>query len=223
MDSGHLLRQDLLEKLASGQWLPGQRLPTERELSEQYGLSRTTVRRVLAKLKEKGLITQTVGSGTYVSERAAVEAVSEDEERPASQTSPAELMEARLMLEPALVEMVIRNATPLDFQRMEECCAHAEAAGSMEEFEYWDGKLHEVIADAAHNNFVRGVFRLMNEVRSQDVWGRLKQRSLTPQRREAYQQEHRRLVAALRDRDADLARQQTLEHLLHVRSNLLGY
>lgn len=221
MDSGHLLRQDLLDKLASGQWLPGQRLPTERELSEQYGLSRTTVRRVLAKLKERGLITQTVGSGTYVSEQAAARA--QQEESPARSTSPAELMEARLMLEPAIMDMVIVNATSVDFQRMDDCCAQAEAAASMEEFEYWDGKLHEVIADAAHNSFVGSVFRLMNEVRSQDVWGRLKQRSLTPERRGEYQREHRRMVAALRDRDAEQARQQTLEHLLHVRRNLLGY
>lgn len=220
MDSGHLLRQDLLDKLRTGQWAAGHRLPTERELSERYRLSRTTVRRVLAGLKEKGLITQTVGSGTYVSDGGAAGGL--DGGGHARLASPAELMEARLMLEPALVEMVIRNATPADFDRMEECCERAEAASSLAEFEHWDGQLHEAIAEAAHNNFVRSISRLMSEVRSQDVWGRLKQRSLTPQRRGEYQQEHRRLVAALKDRDAPLARELTQAHLLHVRHNLLG-
>jgi DNA-binding FadR family transcriptional regulator len=221
MDSGHLLRQDLLDKLRTGLWAAGHRLPTERELSERYRLSRTTVRRVLAGLKEKGWITQTVGSGTYVSERSAAEPL--DDVISARLASPAELMEARLMLEPALVEMVIRNATSADFDRMEDCCERAEAAASLAEFEHWDGQLHEAIAEAAHNNFVRSISRLMSEVRSQDVWGRLKQRSLTEERREEYQQEHRRLVAALKDRDAPLARELTQAHLLHVRQNLLGY
>ncbi|UZD55982.1 FadR/GntR family transcriptional regulator [Caldimonas aquatica] len=222
MDTGHKLRQDLLHHLASGLWRPGQRLPTERELSERYQVSRTTVRRVLASLKERGLITQTVGSGTYVRGPGAGAADSSDAGTAAT-TSPAELMEARLALEPAIVEMVIRHATPADFQRMEECCACAEAAATMEEFEVWDAKLHETIAQATRNNFLREVFDLMNEVRSQDVWGQLKRRSLTAERRAAYQAEHRRLVAALKDRDAALARQLTLEHLLHVRRNLLGY
>lgn len=222
MDAGHKLRQDLLHHLASGLWRPGQRLPTERELSERYQVSRTTVRRVLASLKERGLITQTVGSGTYVRGQGAGARDSSDAATAAT-ASPAELMEARLALEPAIVEMVIRHATPADFQRMEECCECAEAAATMEEFELWDAKLHETIAQATRNNFLREVFDLMNEVRSQDVWGQLKRRSLTPERRAAYQAEHRRLVAALKDRDAALARQLTLEHLLHVRRNLLGY
>lgn len=220
MDSGHQLRQELLDKLASGVWGAGYRLPTERELSERYQLSRTTVRRVLSQLKERGLITQTVGSGTYVSDQAQVR-VPEDIAA-ARLTSPAELMEARLMLEPAMMDMVVRNATTADFERMEDCCAKAEAAGSLPEFEHWDGQLHEAIADAAHNNFVNSISRLMSEARSLDTWGRLKRRSLTQERRLAYQEEHRRLVEALKDRDAPLARERALTHLRHVRDNLLG-
>ena len=61
------LREAILENLKSRAWRAGHRLPTERELCGQFGLSRTTVRRVLGELKTRGLITQTVGSGTYVS------------------------------------------------------------------------------------------------------------------------------------------------------------
>src|ERR1700757_2746565 len=66
--SGLTLREAILENLKSRAWRAGHRLPTERELSGQFGLSRSTVRRVLADLKGRGLITQTVGSGTYVSD-----------------------------------------------------------------------------------------------------------------------------------------------------------
>jgi DNA-binding FadR family transcriptional regulator len=106
---------------------------------------------------------------------------------------------------------------------MDECNAKAEAAATLEDFEHWDGALHEAIADAAHNSFVASVFRLINQVRAQGEWGVLKRRSATPERRLEYQQEHRALVVALKERDASGARALCLAHLVHVRTNMLGY
>jgi DNA-binding FadR family transcriptional regulator len=223
MDAAASLREAILENLRARTWRAGHRIPTERALSDQFGLSRSAVRRVLLDFKRKRLITQTVGSGTYVAERVH-EALSDLAPGSAVQAvSPAELMSARLVLEPALVEMAIGNATQADFERMDECNRCAEAATTLEDFEHWDAALHEAIAGAAHNSFIAGIFRLMNEVRSQAEWGVLKRRSATPERRLEYQQEHRALVAALKQRDAVLARQLCLAHLQHVRVNLLGY
>jgi len=217
------LREAILENLKSRAWRAGHRLPTERELCGQFGLSRTTVRRVLGDLKTRGLITQTVGSGTYVSPDVgrALADISSGESPLA--TSPAELMSARLVLEPAIIAMVIGNATAADFERMDQCCDKGEAAATIEEFELWDGKLHEAIADAAHNSFISNVFQRMNEVRAQSEWGMLKRRSATPERRLEYQREHRDLVAALKDRDGARAAELCLGHLVHVRRNLLGF
>jgi DNA-binding FadR family transcriptional regulator len=223
MDTTAPLREALIEQLRSRAWRPGQKLPTERDLSEHFGLSRSTVRRVLQDLKRLRLITQTVGSGTYVAERAHEVLVEMQRRDTAGATSPAELMAARLVLEPAIVELVIGNATAADFARLDECNQRAEAASTVEEFEHWDGALHEAIADAAHNRFIASVFRLMNEVRAQGEWGVLKRRSATPERRLEYQQEHRALVAALKERDAVRARALSQAHLVHVRTNMLGY
>jgi DNA-binding FadR family transcriptional regulator len=217
------LREAILENLKSRTWRAGHRLPTERELCGQFGLSRSTVRRVLADLKGRGLITQMVGSGTYVSEEVAQALAELSQGESPLATSPAELMSARLVLEPAIIAMVVGNATAADFARMEECCARGEAAASLEEFELWDGRLHEAIAAAAHNSFISTVFQRMNEVRVQGEWGMLKRRSATPERRLDYQREHRELVAALKDRDGMRAVQLCLDHLAHVRRNLLGY
>lgn len=223
MDNAEALRQAILDNLKSRQWRAGQRLPTERHLSAQYGLSRSTVHRVLTDLKRRRLITQTVGSGTYVADQVQQALAELAPGGPAQLTSPAELMSARLVLEPAIVEMVIGNATAADFRRMDECNARAEQATTLEDFEHWDAMLHEAIADAAHNGFVSAVFRLMNEVRAQGEWGVLKRRSATPERRLEYEQEHRALVAALKDRDATRARALCQAHLMHVRTNMLGY
>ena len=223
MDSAVALREAILENLRSRQWRAGHRIPTERELSGQFGLSRSAVRRVLADMKDKRLIVQTVGSGTYVSDEvneALAAAASSVGQLP---TSPAELMSARAVLEPAIVAMVVGNATSLDFARMNECCDKGEAAKTLEQFEHWDAQLHEAIADAAHNSFISKVFRLMNQVREQGEWGALKRRSATPERRREYQREHRALVAALQDRDGARATALCLAHLDHVRRNLLGF
>ncbi|MCU0931509.1 MAG: FCD domain-containing protein [Serpentinimonas sp.] len=218
MSASTHLRQELLRQLETGQWRAGGgRLPTERELAERYGVSRTTVRKVLAELKAQGLIRQTVGSGTYLA--GAAQGI----QHPAHTVSPAELMEARLALEPAVMDLAVRNATSADFERMETCCRNAEAAQTLEEFEHWDGALHEAIAAAAHNSFISRVFGLIQQVREQGDWGLLKKRSVTPERRLLYQAEHRQLVEALRERDLERARAVTLEHLLHVRHNLLGH
>lgn len=229
MNTPEGLEASLMERLRSQQWRAGQRLPTERELSASSGLGRASVRRVLARLKERGLISQTVGSGTYVTADAARVLAQEKaqaepaEALPAASTSPAELMGARMVLEPAIVEMVVLHATGDDFERMLECCDRAEAATTLEAFEHWDGMLHEVIAQAAHNGVVLSVFRLMTQARNQAEWGQLKRRSVTPERRLEYQREHRALVEALVERDAARARELCLAHLAHVRQNMMGY
>ncbi|WP_151446637.1 FadR/GntR family transcriptional regulator [Lacisediminimonas profundi] len=222
-DSATGLRQALLDKLRAGIWKSGDRLPPERELGETYGIGRTLVRRVLSELKEKGLITQTVGSGTYVSPDAAARLQSADGGMPTMHTSPAELMEVRVLLEPVMIDLVIRHGTTADFVHMEDCCARGESAQTLEEFEHWDGALHQAIADATHNNFVRSLFQMMNTVREQGDWGMLKKKSVTPERRQLYQREHRDLVAALKERDIDRARSLLTGHLLQVRRNMLGY
>jgi DNA-binding FadR family transcriptional regulator len=223
-DTAFQLKELLLADLRNGRWRPGERLPAERQMMESFKVGRSTVRRVLTQMKNMGLINQVVGSGTYVSadafERLPAQAMPAASFLPSQATSPAELMEARMVFEPALVELIIRNANSTDFEAMESCLRNAENAPGFEQFEYWDGALHRALAAATHNTFVLTVFNLMNEVRERAEWGQLKKKSLTAERRQAYQRQHRALVSALRERDAVLARKAIVEHLTHVRHNL---
>lgn len=221
-DPAFMLKEALMSRLRKRQWKAGEQLPPERQLGEYYGVSRSTVRRVLQDLKQMGLINQTVGSGTFVSQDFWERLPSQEAGSPIN-ISPAELMEARLIFEPALIDLVVRNGTANDFTEMEECCRQAEAASTLEQFEYWDGALHKRIADASRNNFLIRVFELMNEVRECAEWGILKKKSVSPERRNIYQEEHRALVNALKMRDADAAKQVLLHHLVNVRRNMLNY
>jgi DNA-binding FadR family transcriptional regulator len=215
----------LHDEIASGRMRDGIKLPAERQLSEQFGASRGAVRRVLQDLKDRGLITQTVGSGTFVLPGAAKALPAPEiaiDERSETQTSPAELMEARLLIEPLMPRLIARNATSSDFARMLECIDRSEAAQTVEEFEHWDGELHRTFALATHNSFFLKVLELTNRIREQGEWGRLKRHSLTPERRKEYEAQHRAIVEALRDRDAEQAGQVLTGHLHQIQHNLFG-
>lgn len=215
-DSAQRIRDTLLD----GSLAPGTRLPTERELVRRFGIPRNAVRRTLAQLEAEGSITRHVGRGTFVAGAAAADAIPASS---AAHTSPAELMEARLRIEPALAELIVTNATSADFERMEACLERAEKAATLDEFELWDAALHEALAEATHNRFVTRVLDMVTAVRQQSEWGKLKDRIVTPERRIRYQHEHREIVRALKARDAERARAAIVAHLQHARRNLFGY
>ncbi|MCD0502811.1 FadR/GntR family transcriptional regulator [Bordetella petrii] len=215
------LARFLIDSMSSGDLRPGMRLPPERALSARFGASRGSVRRVLADLRERGLIVQAVGSGTFVAPGAHVLAPA-GPSRPALHTSPAELMQARLLIEPLMPALIARNATAADFARMSVCLERSEAATSIEDFEHWDGELHQAFAIATHNSFFLQILELANRVREQGEWGRLKRNSLTAERRAQYEAQHRAIVAALKDRDAAQARTLLHAHLEQIQQNLFG-
>ena len=136
--------------------------------------------------------------------------------------SPAEVMELRLLLEPRVGELAASRASTADLQRIDECMRSSEVAPDVINFEHWDAMLHAAIVTAAHNELVSTLYEAINEVRNQPEWVRLKQRSVTPDRRALYQEQHQRIVAALYDRDPrEVAREMSL-HLLTIQGNMLA-
>ncbi len=212
-DRSFALRLALLDDLRLARWQPGERLPTERQLSADYQVGRAAVRRVLAEIKQMGLITQIVGSGTYAAQRVP--------QPPGGPLlSPAMLMEARLVLEPALVPLLVRNATTDDLAALEACCQAADAAQSLAAFEQADDEFHLLLARAAHNSFLSEMAEQMSQARNSAEWGGLKRRSATAERRLLYARQHRALLGFLRDRDAKAAREALVGHLSDVARNM---
>ncbi len=208
-----------------GLWLPGEKLPTERELVERFGLARNTVRKGLDQLEAVGKIVRHVGRGTFVAERGlkGVTAVPPDTlQEKIRRASPIEIMDVRLMVEPQAAELAAASATARDFAAMEECVRRGEEASSVPEFEEWDGRLHQRIIDAAHNTLLSDLYGAVNSLRNSTAWGTLKSRSLTPELRSLYVRQHRDIVDALRSRDPDLARDRLRAHLLAVKASFGG-
>lgn len=136
--------------------------------------------------------------------------------------SPSEIMEVRLMLEPHTAHLAALRASAADLERMAECLDQALRAEGIAEFEFWDGALHEAIVKSVRNDLLSGIYEAINGIRNQPEWRKLKERTVGPEQRAAYQLEHAALVNALRERDADRASQLMRAHLLSVRRNLLS-
>jgi len=214
------IRDFVLAGSADGSLLPGAKLPTEREFSKRFRLPRNAVRRGLAQLEAEGYLTREVGRGTFLTGPPPTDAPSNADSM--LNISPAEVMEARLRIEPAIAELIVTHATTADFARMETCLEKAEHATSFDEFELWDAALHQAMANASHNRFMVRLLEIVTAVRQQSEWGKLKDRIVTAERRLIYQQEHRAIVTALRDRDDARAKNAIVAHLQHARRNLFG-
>jgi len=221
-EAARRIREFIMDAATEGTLEPGARLPTERELAKRFAIPRNAVRKTLTQLEAEGSITRHVGRGTFLA-GAAAPAPEQFHPESCSNTSPAELMDARLRIEPALAELIVTHATPSDFERMEMCLDKAERAATLDEFELWDAALHQALATATHNRFVIRVLELVAAVRKQAAWGKLKDRIVTPARRLEYQREHREIVRALKARDAERARDCIVTHLQHARRNLFDY
>ena len=131
-------------------------------------------------------------------------------------------MTIRRLLEPQAMPLVAIWATARDFGEMERCLAGGDAAASFEEFETWDLALHRCIIGAAHSPLLAALYGLVESARHGQVWGDLKRRSTSSQRRQLYQEDHRAIVAALRARDSDAAVEAMRVHLTRVAEHLLG-
>ncbi|WP_028932383.1 FadR/GntR family transcriptional regulator [Pseudonocardia spinosispora] len=196
---------------------PGSKLPTERDLVERLSAPRSAIRRALDALEAEGLVVREVGRGTF-----RTEVITGPSDGAPSDTSPAEIMQVRLALEPSVAAIAARVATQADLERIQQCLVAGGKTDDFEGFEAWDARLHRAIAGAAHNGLLLNLFDVMNTARALPVWGSLKRRTSTPERRRCYHAEHTDIVEALGDRDPDGARAAMLTHLRNVSDNLLG-
>ena len=234
---------------------PGSRLPTERRLAADLGVTRSGIRLALAALEADGLISREVGRGTFLRDAAAGalaaarrgepaaprgeagpgdgglggngqgggSGAASPRDRPAAPDfAPADVMTVRRLIEPQALPLVVLWATARDFAEMERCIAGGDQAASYEEFETWDLALHRCIIAAAHSPLLVALYGVVESARHGQVWGDLKRRSATRQRRDLYQEDHQAIVTALRSRDADVAVAAMRTHLARVAGHLLG-
>ena len=204
--------------ILGGRYAHGERLPAERELTEHFGVARGTVREALRRLEEMGLVTRRMGSGTFVNHRAGP-----NEDDIAELTSPIELIDVRLAIEPDIARMAVINATARDLERLEAALVECEAAdGDREAFSQGDERFHRALAEATRNPLMIWLYGKINDVRGHTQWNEMKAKILTRGRIDEYNLQHRKLFETIRGRDMDAAVRTIEYHLAEAREDLLG-
>jgi GntR family transcriptional repressor for pyruvate dehydrogenase complex len=200
--------------ISEGSLAPGHRLPSERELAEMFGVSRSSLRQALKVLEIMGVISQRVGDGTYLN-TAAPSILAEPMEFLIllDGLSFHELMEARLIVEPELAARAAARATPEDVAELRE--ALAEMEDNQEDharFTEYDLLFHKTIFRVAGNR----VCTLMFTVVHQSLERLIQMTSKLVEPNHTLQL-HRRIFVAIRRHDADEARRRMTEHLEDAR------
>lgn len=201
-----------------GRLAEGDRLPSERMLSTELCCSRSTIRAALLGLEEAGLIWRHVGQGTFVGARPAAEPV----RSPAlfEQTSPAELMAARRIIEPAVAAAAACHATPVDIARLRALARATPQAADWRAYEAADEAFHRAIAAATGSRLIIAIVRLLSSVRARTRWRRQHGRAFRAAQQREYSRAqgalHMVLVESLEDGDAHRAAAIMADHMEQI-------
>lgn len=202
----------LLSRVRSGEWPVGARLPSERDLSAEYRVSRVAVREALQVLQLSGHIETRLGDGSFVAEPRATASTADDAGLLAGM-SIAETLEAREGAELASALMAIRRATRSDCLKLQAVVAEME-----EHLEQNDHKayllstldLHLLVARASRNAYLIRVVTELTDRHRNDQW--LLHDQYTPDVAAFSFEVHRDLVEAIVNRDPVAAFEATTRH-----------
>jgi DNA-binding FadR family transcriptional regulator len=196
-----------------------QRLPPERALAARIGIGRRALRRALEVLEAEGRIWRHQGKGTFLGPRP-VRPQMELEEL-SSRTNPLEVMEVRLEIEPALARLAALRASNGDVERLLRLADKTALSSDADGRELWDGALHRAIAETAGNSLLLAIFDMVDRIRQDATWRRLRERARSENVQPIYVDQHRRIIAAIAQRDAHAAEHAMRQHLTLVRDGLL--
>lgn len=207
----------LEQAIEVGRYKPGGRLPSERELSDQFGVSRPVVREAIIVLELRGLVQRRHGAGVYVAAKTPVKLSGADDA-----DGPFEVTEARRLLEGEVAALAATAASDQQIAEMEAIIARiGDMRTDQATREQADRAFHTALARATNNDVLVGLVESLWDKRYQSplcvyFFSRAREAGIQPP-----VDEHRLVLDALKARDPDAARQAMRDHLARVTQNLL--
>lgn len=206
--------------IETGTLTNGDQLPPERELSDSYSASRSTIRKALNILEEDGLVSRKVGSGTFINYSGTTEI---DVENVVDQISPIQLIEARIGFERQMLRLAVVHATARNIERMEIILDLLEASeNDRESFTQQDSDFHLTLAKASGNPLIVQLYNQINEIRTHSQWRNAREIVLRPEKIRAYNVFHRDILIGLKNRSIARSIEALNAHMELAQADLMG-
>ncbi|MBY9079101.1 FadR family transcriptional regulator [Paenibacillus sp. HN-1] len=205
------------QKIQSGEWAPGDRLPTLQQLAADFSVSVTTVREALRILESQGNVSIEHGRGMYVRNDPLLLDNPAAALKELEDISLVDLLEARLLIEPELAALAAQRADETQVRRLRELAERM--VRQMEEggpFFETDLAFHQLIAESASNPVLA---RMLNSILPLLAEGR-KQTNTLPHMRTKASNYHILIAIAIEEHDNGTARQLMDSHIRSMLTSL---
>lgn len=208
-----------------GELTPGDRLPSERELCELYGVSRSVVREALSQLKSDRIIETRRGSGAYVLERDQRQSFRMQEVAIDERESLSLMMELIVTVEVAATRLAAMRRTPEDLKMIRRALIGMEYEIANDRLgDDQDFAFHQAIVEATHNpHFIALSSHLEQVARKVIRQARTNTRHQHIELIEAVQEEHQAIFDAIKTSDPDAAARAAENHLHNAAQRLDMY
>lgn len=214
---GEKAADELIRLIREKGYPPGQKLPTEYELSEFLNVSRNTVREALRVLVSRNIVIIRQGSGTFVSAKNGVAddplgfSLVEDQKK-----LVRDLLQVRCIIEPQIAALAAENAQASDLELLRRICAEVEACiEQRKDFSQKDQEFHIQIAKCSHNIVMSNLIPVISEGVS------LFSSTVSQQEYVQTVKSHREILQAIQSRHPVQAQQTMLFHLLYNQNRFL--
>ena len=209
--------QRIARRIQDGLYPPGTRLPGERELADQFGVSRVTVRQALIFLQALGKIEMRAGSGSHVLDATTsyVEGFPE--------ASALELTEARSLFESEVAALAAPNISDESLERLEQLITEmsSEDEGNPDAGEIADREFHLTIAEASGNSVLNYIVKELWRLRMELPQVKRVYDSVCSEDATVRGEEHREIYEALCNRDPSQARLAMRKHFTRLLTSML--
>jgi len=211
----------LFARIKAGSYPVDTRLPSERTLASELGVSRNTVREALDVLETQNVIQRRAGSGSFVKFRSSPDPKSAYSSL-AQETSPLDHLVVRGILEPEMVRLAVINMNPRQIEELDQLLAQIELVRTdVADFIEAEENIYRKIAEGTGNPLLFSCYELTIEACRQTYRTALRRRHLTPQRIQDYQKGYNTLFNAIASRDVESAVEFIKLHLVEEQKLLL--
>ena len=208
------LADTLRNAFNQGQYVENGRVIAERNLAEKLDVGRRALRKALDELEADGLIWRRQGQGTFVGTPPTPRL--RRLEGLATKTSPYEIMEVRLEIEPSMARFAALRASQADIDTMRMMVENAANAQNQAEYEKWDSAFHQKLAESVRNTLFLAVFEAVNAVRRDAAWSRMRESSHSDRLITKLSEQHHAIVDAIEQRNPKRAEDAMRDHLSQV-------